>query len=424
MGVTSRRGVSGAFEVFRHSLVGMVLVGMVLVGMVVALVALTGAPLRGDREAPDLEVPLVQLDVLVTDSRGEPVLDLERDDFVLLQGDRPVPLAGFSPPPAGRSGAARSPSSGGRAPVHLVLYFHLQFLDAGDLAGLPERLGELLREDLPPDARVMLVVANPEPRILEGFTTDPERVLGRLDEIVDVEGSSRLESEYGAVLREIREQARKPIQEGRAEIREAMPRALLTRIGNVAEQAYRELGISAAALAELMPALAGLPGRREVVVVSGRLPAQTGPSLFEAWYRAFNRDSSYWGDGRITGGVAQGVEFDTLPESSTFFDTPRLLAGVAEIAAARDVVLHTLDVSGGRGRRTAREGYLDDQRGCASDRAPIHSRNGWTPGQRRPPEGVRATVRAATPPPTSSSPSGSGSIVRVAPREATASAAA
>lgn len=351
-----RREFVPAFEV--------VLRCVLLVGAgCLTLLALAGAPLRGAGQVPGLEVPLIQLDVLVTDSRGEPVLDLEPGDFVLLQDDLPVPLAGFTAPSAGRSAGGVEASSD--LPLHLVLYFHLQFLDAGDLAGLPERVEDFLRRQLSPDARVMLVVANPEPRVLQGFTTDRERLVGRLDEIVRLEGSSRLESEYSSVLREIREQARKPVQEGRAEIREAMPRALLTRIGNIAEQAYRELEISAAALAQLIPPLAGLPGRKEVVVVSGRLPARTGPSLFEAWYRVFNRDSSYWGDGRITGGVPGGVEFDSLPEGSTFFDTTRVLSGLAEIATARGVVLHTLDVSGGRNRRAAERRDLGDRQALA-----------------------------------------------------------
>lgn len=354
----SRRQPVRTLEVVPY---GLLVHGLLVVA--VALLALAGAPLRGAAEAPGVEVPLVQLDVRVTDSRGEPVLDLGREDFVLLQDDFPIPIAGFSAPSNGDSGPG-DVSPGDGPPLHLVLYFHLQFLDAGDLEGLGERMGRFLLDDLPPDARVMLAVANPEPEILEGFTTDRQRILKRLDEIVRLEGSSRLESEYRAILREIREQARKPIQEGRGEIRQAVPRALLTRIGNVAEQAYRELELTAAALAKLIPRLTGLPGRKEIVVVSGRLPARTGPSLFEAWYREFNRDSSYWGDGRITGGVPGGIEFDSVPEGSTFFDTTRVLSGLADVAAAREVVLHTLDVSGKtRGRAERRD--LGDRQALA-----------------------------------------------------------
>jgi len=370
-----RRDVSRALEVVPHAV--LVFAGVALFAMAGfpahavpeeardTAAPEVGAPHRGAPEVPGLEVPLVQLDVLVADSRGEPVLDLGRDDFVLLQDDLPVPLAGFSAPPAGGPAQRRGAPAGDGSPLHLVLYFHLQFLEPGDLAGLPERVGDLLRRELPPDARVMLAMANPDLRILQGFTTDRERLVALLDEVVRLEGSSRLDAEYNAVLREIRQQALKPIQEGRAEIREAMPRALLTRIGSIAEQAYRELEISAAALARLMTPLAGLPGRREVLVVSGRLPAQAGPSLFDAWYRAFNRDSSYWGDGRVTGGVAGGIEFDSLPEGSTFFDNRRVLTGLAEIAAARNVVLHTLDVSAGQGRRSTARGSLGDRQALA-----------------------------------------------------------
>lgn len=304
-----------------------------------------------DLTVPALEVPLVQIEVLVTDPGGEPVLDLEREDFTLYQRDRqqerPVPLAGFSQPPS-RGGPEIAEAAVGTPPRHLVLYFHLQFFEPGDLAALREPLAAFLQEELPPDTRLLVAVANPNPHLVEGLTTDRQRVVERLDELGTLAGTSRLNTEYAAVLRDIQDQSRKPVRDQVGEVRDAIPRALLTRIGSVAEQAFGELEVATTSLARMIDRLAGLPGHKEVLVVSGRLPAEAGSSLFAAWRRAFDRSSSYWGDDRTTDPEDRGVQFDSLPEGLAFFDSGRLLTALAEIAAARGVTLHTLDASTGR----------------------------------------------------------------------------
>lgn len=305
---------------------------------------------------PGLDVPLVQLDVMVRDAHGEPVTDLSQDDFALFQDRHRLPLAGFSSPEGARAGTTASGSDGvhpasDATPLHLVLCVHLQFLESGDLTGLREVLAGFLHDELPPDARVLLARMNPEIEILEGFTTDRERILARVDELTAQQGVSRLNTEYASVLREILEQSRKPFRDSGAEVRDAIPKALLTRIGAVAEQAYREMVVATTGLARLALPLAGLPGRKEVLLVSGRLPAQAGDSLLGSWRRAFDRSSSYWGDGRVT--ENPGIEFDSLPEATAFLDTGRLIQELTAFATARGVEIHTLDVSSGRETRVA-----------------------------------------------------------------------
>jgi len=310
-----------------------------------------------------LDVPLVQLDVAVTDRSGVPVIDLGSEDFVLVQDKKRIPISGFSPPPgrgapSDASGSAAGPAAGtADAPLYLALCLHVQFLESGDLAGLQDSFAAFLREELPPDAKVLLALQDPDLQVLEGFTTDRERILDRLGELERLQGTSRLNTEYAGVLREIREQERKPDTERGAQIRAAVPKALLTRIGSVAEEAHRELAVAARGLVRLTSPLGGLPGRKEVLWVTGRLPARTGESLLGAWRRAFHRSSSYWGDGRTSGiGDRVGVEYETLPEAMTFLDTEELLDGVSEIARARGVVLHTVDLSYRRGARSVDSG--------------------------------------------------------------------
>ena len=66
--------------------------------------AIQPAP-QSDDKIVRLGVTLVQVDAIVTDRDGRPVTDLSRDDFELMQDDRPQVITNFSfvassPPPA------------------------------------------------------------------------------------------------------------------------------------------------------------------------------------------------------------------------------------------------------------------------------------------------------------------------------------
>ena len=56
------------------------------------------APAQAQAQAPPLRVTthLVQVNVIVQDKKGEPIADLKRDDFVLLDQGKPQEIRSFS----------------------------------------------------------------------------------------------------------------------------------------------------------------------------------------------------------------------------------------------------------------------------------------------------------------------------------------
>ena len=61
-----------------------------------------------DTDVVKITSKLVQVDVVVTDSKGKQVTDLRADDFTILQDGKAQTITGFSYVPVGRSGAPAS----------------------------------------------------------------------------------------------------------------------------------------------------------------------------------------------------------------------------------------------------------------------------------------------------------------------------
>lgn len=292
----------------------------------------------------------MQVDVLVHDRAGEPVLDLAKEDFELYQDGEAVPVAGFTPPADPRRRAR---------PVQLAIVLQRAFLEPGELAGLTETLRAFV-EGLDPEIQVMLVDADSGPRLLSPPEAGRKALLARLETLEEGTVPDPLASEAAALLSDLRRQARQGLDDRFLPTGGAQIELLRTRIGAFAERAWRQLESSMAPLHRFLDVLAGRPGRREVLLVGGRLPATVGQSLYDVWRRTFGRSSPFWaGIAANPGGGEEsssaGIEFETLAEGAEFLDTSPLLEALVRHAAAVGVTLHSLDAGSRGGRRGAAE---------------------------------------------------------------------
>jgi len=87
--------------------------------MIAAACAQTPAPFPQPQQSPDtvirINVNLVQVDAVVTDSKDRPVTDLQAEDFEVLQDGKPQPITNFSFITLGRAGApAPRPAAAGK----------------------------------------------------------------------------------------------------------------------------------------------------------------------------------------------------------------------------------------------------------------------------------------------------------------------
>jgi VWFA-related protein len=115
-----------------------------------------------------IEVEIVNVDVWVTDSQGNPVTGLDADSFQILHDDEPVPITHFTevrgggavPPSATASGAlepGREISPIAATPGHVVVYFDQSRLHPSRYPALIRSLEEFLQSEAIPSERVLIL---------------------------------------------------------------------------------------------------------------------------------------------------------------------------------------------------------------------------------------------------------------------------
>lgn len=356
-----------------------------LTGFVAAAILLAAcAPAAAERSRlsdvveSEIEVRLAEVEVIVTDRDGAAVAGLAREDFEVLQDGQPVELTHFRAvtPPAPLGDADRQPASQpddtapeepstfGREPLSLIIYVDRGYLQLGDLAQIRDALRDFLRNSLGNGNRAMLVSAGTSLSLEQGLTTVPELVIAQLDQLRERPSGSRFAREYRSILQDLQRaknegndlDARDPLHHARAH---------RARIEAFAAEATGEVRGTTSQLRQLIQLIAGLPGRRVVLYVGGRVPVVHASRLFDAWNEAFGRNSSLQipdvPGANQAGGAGNGVSgaalqadnavFDSMSGAGAGFeiDASRAVQEVAEMASAHGVVFHTLDASGLRG---------------------------------------------------------------------------
>lgn len=308
-----------------------------------------------DAISNEVEVRVVNLEVFVDDRDGRPVPGLTRDDFELLHNGEPIEIAHFSPmregvleAPATEPSAAPAPRA---EPLYLVIYVDYSFLEPGDLHDVLEPLAAFLRTSLAPGDQVLLATARRGFEIRQGFTTVPELVTTRFDELTAAPGGGRLADEYRAILQSI--QRHKALGSDRpASDPRVAPAAMLSRVEAFAAEVADEVGRTAGQLAEMVGYVAGLPGRKVILYLGGRVPTRAGRELFEVWNLAFGRTSDNAVPTQQPGAGAsddasQGTNlFFNLGAGTSHLDAEKPLQDLAALAGAQDVTLHTVDLGG------------------------------------------------------------------------------
>jgi len=129
---------------------------------------------------------LVQVRVVATDSKGNPIADLRREDFELRDNGRPQPVTLFV---ANRGGAAsaKAPAAGANGTVDTSPGYALILLDwvntkyVEQLAARDSAI-KLLRR-VQPRQRIALYLLGPDPGLLLDFTDDRDELIKVLEEV-------------------------------------------------------------------------------------------------------------------------------------------------------------------------------------------------------------------------------------------------
>lgn len=257
-----------------------------------------------------VNVNVVNVDVYVTDKKGNRVNGLTQKDFELYEDNRPVAITNFftvengksnareeAPPPA--AGAVTAPAVPAQVaaaePVpedqrlRLVIYIDNYNLHPFNRNRVMREIRAFINEKLRRDDQIMLVTYDRELHVRHGFTSDPSLIAAGMLELEKVSAQAvQADSERRDALKNIEESDSVVQAQGYAR--------------SYAESTYNDLSFSIDALKKITTSLAGLPGRKAVLYVSDGLQMIAGQDVFYAVQNKYGEQST---------GLTEQYQWDT-----------------------------------------------------------------------------------------------------------------
>jgi VWFA-related protein len=299
------------------------------------------------RFADEVYVEVVNLDVVALGEDGAPVPGLTADDFEVLDDGQPVRLSHFAV-------AGQDSQPGSTEPVHLVLLFDdSQVMPAERKAAFAGARSQVDRFLAAAD-QVMVARRGAGLRIEQPFTADRallEAAFNRLER--QTPGVPSDLSARKAVLDEIRlgdaasQNAMGPARPRLGEMQPNTELAAATSLSAVRAYAGRRRTEALQALGDLerlVAALAGLPGRKALLLVSPGYELRPGDDVYQAWIDKYHSTRAASGSGSVD-----------LERQN--FDLQDSLRQLAAAACANRVVFYSLSPAGLDGGAQARPDF-------------------------------------------------------------------
>ncbi len=277
-----------------------------------------------------VNVSVVNVDVYVTDKKGNRINGLTRDDFELYEDRRPMAITNFYAVQDGRAVAtsdAPSVAEGG-APaealdrvatpedqkLRLVVYIDNVNIRPFNRNRVMRELRVFLNNKLGKGNQVMLVSYDRSLHVRRNFTSDPDLVTSALTELEKVSGhGTHADSDRRDALRNI---------EDAESANEAMMYARA-----YSESVYNDLSFTINAMKDIVNSLAGMPGRKAILYVSDGVPMMAGQDIFYAVQSKF---------GQETGSLTEAFSYDAS----------RRFTELTSQANANRVTFYTIDAAG------------------------------------------------------------------------------
>ncbi|MEA2692590.1 MAG: hypothetical protein QOJ16_1977 [Acidobacteriota bacterium] len=295
-----------------------------------------------------VDVSVVNVDVYVADKSGKRVTGLTREDFELYEDGKPVTISNFYAVDGEAPAATPTDPANPAGPTNIIappveqrLYLSL-FIDERSLtAPVRNRLSPVLKSfvagRLRPGDRLLLASYNGTVQV-QGPTADPAVINAALDALAKT-------APRGTEAAADRRRVRNEIEQAQAKDLGVVehPSSVLEQaketydsVRLLAQTQYDQVRATLGALGGFVDSLAGLPGRKAVLLVSGGLSQRPSEELFQLWQNKF----SAW-TGQV--GASSLDSFHT--------DTTRLFADMVEHANASRATFYTIaapeDLSGG-----------------------------------------------------------------------------
>ncbi len=342
----------------RHGGVRSILI-LTIAPLIGAGVAPAQAPAGPSNVATAVRVNVVNVEVYVTDAKGQPVRGLTAADFEVREDGVVVPITNFyasglaltpapgPPPVAGEPAVAPVPTpvpvaepSVEELALNLVVFIDNANIRYAGRKNVLENLAVTLGRVLKTGDRVMVVSYDLWTRERCTLTHDPGEALAALRAL----GKEAAEGVMTAAERQrlIDMMARDPAMGTTASGAKYFYESILS----FAQQRFDATKSELAALGRLVDSLAGVPGRKVVIFVSDGIAARQGEDLFTEWQMRFGKAAASAEVRR--GGATLAPEFN-----ASLYSVSNELREVEHRANAGRVTFLTIDAAWDRGMEGA-----------------------------------------------------------------------
>jgi VWFA-related protein len=305
-------------------------------------------PAAGKAKAEDpgtfletVNVGVVNVDVYVTDKKGNPVTGLKQDDFQLFENGSKVEVTNFYAVNGGKAVAQPSDLVAQTAPVaplvpgaapaspaadldkvqtpeeqrlRLIVYIDNYNLRPFNRNRVMRELRAFIGTKLGKNDQLMLVTYDRELHIRRTFTSDPSLIAAAMLDLEKISAQGvHADSDRRDVLKRIEESRSAAEAEGAAH--------------NYAQATYNDLSFSIDSIKKMIDALAGMPGRKAVVYVSDGLQMIAGQDVFYAVQGKYGEQS-------------------TSMTSTLEYNVGRRLDELTSQANANRITFYTIDAAG------------------------------------------------------------------------------
>ncbi|HSP93747.1 MAG TPA: VWA domain-containing protein [Thermoanaerobaculia bacterium] len=302
-----------------------------------AVVLLAASPLAAQKApAPDqkpippvserVEVSVTNVEVVVTDSKGNRVAGLTRDEFEVYQDGLPQTVSNFYAVSGGKvlldDGKVvglDSPEAKSEIPSELkakyILFIDNLNIQPQNRNRMFKSLEDFVKQTIGPRAEAMVVSYNRSVKVRHKFTSEASEIIATLDDI---------EHETGGGTTQAGER-----RDALHQIDEAKSSDQAMSIARTYARALRnDLEFTVDALKNTVNGLAGVEGRKILVYISEGLPATAGAELYDQIQRKYSNQAG--------GAGLEQFEFEMTPK----------YAGIVRAANAQGVTIWPLDASG------------------------------------------------------------------------------
>ncbi|MFV2071578.1 MAG: VWA domain-containing protein [Thermoanaerobaculales bacterium] len=271
-----------------------------------------------------VRVDVVNVEVFVVDRQGRPVYGLEREDFQLLVKGRPMEISNFYAPRPPAEALAKPETAALEAvkasppPRHIVVFVDHTNLLPARRRQVVASLRTLIEERLAQGDRVMIAAYDARVEILSNFGDDPGVHAAAL-ETIDHTGASTSEThtEFNRILRCM-------------EVSCNEPELIWDDVNFYARQLRHRSRIMLAHLGTVIDSMAGLPGRRSLLIVGDGIAARPGESLYAIYQRRYS-------------GADGGIRYQF---EANRYSLNREIEEITDLANARRVTLYVLNNGG------------------------------------------------------------------------------